>query len=69
MDATENADLRISSFFPAKTLVTELELDPGIHNIKIKYYSKNGSVLFIDDLGDKNITRSGLNLFESFYLN
>ena len=69
VDATENADLRISRFFPAKTSVTEIEVTPGIHNIKIKYYSKNGSVLFVDDLGDKDITRSGLNLFESFYLN
>ncbi len=69
VDATENADLRISRFFPAKTSVTEIEVTPGIHNIKVKYYSKNGSVLFIDDLGDKDITRSGLNLFESFYLN
>jgi len=69
VDATENADLRISRFFPAKTSITEIEVTPGIHNIKVKYYSKNGSVLFIDDLGDKDITRSGLNLFESFYLN
>jgi uncharacterized protein len=67
--ATENADLRISRFFPAKTSITEIEVTPGIHNIKVKYYSKNGSVLFMDDLGDKNISKSGLNLFESFYLN
>ncbi len=69
VDATENADLRISRFFPAKASITEIEVTPGIHNIKIKYYSKNGSILFIDDLGDKNISKSGLNLFESFYLN
>jgi len=69
VDATENADLRISRFFPAKTSVTEIEVPPGIHNIKVKYYSKNGSVLFVDDLGDKNVSKSGLNLFESFYLN
>ncbi len=69
VDATENADLRISRFFPAKTSITEIEVTPGIHNVKVKYYSKNGSVLFVDDLGDKNISKSGLNLFESFYLN
>lgn len=69
VDATENADLRISRFFPAKTSITEIEVTPGTHNIKVKYYSKNGSVLFVDDLGDKNISKSGLNLFESFYLN
>ena len=69
VDATENADLRISRFFPAQALITELEVNPGIHNIKVKYYSKNGSVLIVDDLGDKDISKSGLNLFESFYLN
>ena len=69
VDATENADLRIARFFPAKTSITEIEVTPGIHNIKVKYYSKNGSVLFVDDIGDKNVSRSGLNLFESFYLN
>ncbi len=67
--ATENADLRISRFFPAKTSITEIEVTSGVHNIKVKYYSKNGSVLFVDDLGDKDISKSGLNLFESFYLN
>ncbi|RLC54905.1 MAG: hypothetical protein DRH89_08780 [Candidatus Cloacimonadota bacterium] len=69
VDATENADLRIARFFPAKTSITEIEVTPGIHNIKVKYYSKNGSVLFVDDIGDKNVSSSGLNLFESFYLN
>ncbi|MDA3813271.1 MAG: hypothetical protein PF570_03365 [Candidatus Cloacimonetes bacterium] len=69
VDATENADLRISRFFPAKTSITEIEVTKGIYNIKVRYYSKNGSVLFVDDLGDKNISKSGLNLFESFYLN
>lgn len=69
VDATENADLRISRFFPASTSVAEVEVTPGIHNIKVKYYDKNGSVLFVDDVGDKNIESSGLNLFESFYLN
>ncbi len=69
VDATENADLRIARFFPAKTSITEIEVTPGIHNIKVKYYSKNGSVLFVDDIGDKNVSRSELNLFESFYLN
>ncbi|MDP8203583.1 MAG: hypothetical protein P9L95_03520 [Candidatus Tenebribacter mawsonii] len=69
VDATENADLRISRFFPAKTSVTEIEVTPGMHNIKVKYYSHNGTVLFVDDIGDQNISKSELNLFESFYLN
>ncbi|MCK4313091.1 MAG: hypothetical protein KAW88_10195, partial [Candidatus Cloacimonetes bacterium] len=39
VDATENADLRISRFFPAKALIGEIEVEPGIHFIKIEYYS------------------------------
>lgn len=69
VDATENADLRIARFYPGFSSVAEVEVEPGVHNLKVKYYSKNGSVLFVDDIGDKNIDASGLNLFESFYLN
>ncbi len=69
VDATENADLRISRFFPGDALVGEIKVEPGLHNIKIEYYSRNGSILFIDDLGEKEIKKDGLNLFNSFYLN
>ncbi len=69
VDATENADLRISRFFPAKALIGEVELTPGIHNIKIEYYSKKGTILFSDDLGNCELKKKGLNLFESYYLN
>ena len=69
VDATENADLRISRFFPGKALVGQVEVTEGMHNFKIEYYSKNGTLLWVDDLGDKNVSKKGLNLFESFYLN
>jgi len=68
VDATENADLRISRFFPAKALIGEIEVESGIHNIKVEYYSQNGTLLFIDNIGEKEIRKSGLNLIESFYL-
>ena len=69
VDATENADLRISRFFPAKALVGEIEVTPGMHRFAIEYYSKNGALLWVDDLGEKEVTQKGLNLFESYYLN
>lgn len=69
VDATENADLRISRFFPGEALVGQVEVPEGIHNFKIEYYSKNGTILWVDDLGEKEVSRKGLNLFESFYLN
>ena len=69
VDATENADLRISRFFPAKALIGEVELTPGSHNIKIEYYSTKGTILFVDDLGSCELKAKGLNFFESYYLN
>ena len=69
VDATENADLRISRFFPAKALVGEIEVTPGVHQFAIEYYSKKGTLLWVDELGEKEVTKKGLNLFESYYLN
>jgi len=68
VDATENADLRISRFFPAKALIKELLVEPGIHHIKIEYYSNNNTLLYSDDLGEKNFKADELNLLESYYL-
>jgi uncharacterized protein len=68
VDATENADLRISQFFPAQILVGELQVPAGQHAVKIEYYAKNGALLWTDDRGVCNIPASGLNLYESYYL-
>jgi uncharacterized protein len=68
VDATENADLRISRFFPGSVLTGEIELDPGTHNIKFEYYSPSGTLLFTDDLGEVSTLRNGLNMHNSFYL-
>lgn len=68
VDATENADLRVSRFFPANTLVGEYELSPGPHQVKIEYYHKNGNLLVIDDHGEIVIDDDGMNFIETFYL-
>ena len=69
IDATENADLRISRFFPAKTFIGEIELESGIHHFKVEYYSKSGELLFTDDLEKIEVSSNKTNIFESFYLN
>ena len=69
VNLTENADLRISRFFPAKALIGEIELKSGFHYVKIEYYNKNGYLLFVDDLGRIEISSQKTNIFESFYLN
>ncbi len=69
VNLTENADLRISRFFPAKALIGEIALDAGIHYFRIEYYSKNNQLLFVDDLGEVEISSKKANIFESYYLN
>jgi len=68
VDATENADLRISRFFPGAVLIGEIELEAGTHNIRFEYFSKTGELLFTDDLGEVQTLRNGLNMHNSFYL-
>lgn len=67
VDATENADLRISQFFPAYALTAEVEVEPGLHNVQVEYYG-DGGILYVDELGEVNVTEDQLNLFESFYM-
>lgn len=69
MDATENADLRLSRYFPARALVGEVKVKPGIHSVTVKYYDGNGQLLYVDFKGQIMVSKEGLNLVESSYLN
>jgi hypothetical protein len=65
VSATEQADLRMSYFFPATAFVTETKLTPGIHKVEIRYY-KNGNYLY-HDVKEINLKAGKLNLIKSFY--
>ena len=65
---TENADLRISRFFPARASIAEIDLAPGTHQIEFEYYG-DGNILLHTDTQTVQIRENGLNLIESFYLN
>ncbi len=67
VDATENADTRLSQFFPAYAYTGELELIPGPHQVELVYYSGNSEV-FRDNKGVVNIEPDSLNLVQSFIL-
>ncbi len=69
MDATENADLRVSRYFPSIALSGEFLVEPGIHTVKIEYYGLNNTILYVDEKVDVEIVHDKLNLVESFYLN
>jgi hypothetical protein len=67
VDATENADLRISRFFPDAIYMTETYVTPGKHNVKIQFYDAYGRLLKEDS---KIISASSktCNIVESFCL-
>ena len=66
VDATENADLRVSNFFPAQAYAGEFYLEPGYYDFRVEYY-KNGSLVFSDPVGGREISRSN-SIIESFHM-
>lgn len=69
MDATENADLRISHCFPGLASIGEVMVSKGRHTIEFRYYGRDGKLLYTDKKGEVEVSDSGLNLVQSAYLN
>jgi len=67
--ATENADLRISQFFPAAAGICEVHVPEGRHKVVVQYYDRNGNRMFSDNLGMIDISGDRLNLLQSCFLN
>lgn len=67
VEASENADLRISQFFPASAHVAELVLSPGSYHIVIEYWSSNRLIGEVDH-GVRDFRSDELNLVESYLL-
>jgi uncharacterized protein len=68
VNATENADLRLSRYFPAKVYKGRIAVNPGVHNIEIRYIDNNGVVINKELFSDILIGKK-LNLLETKYLN
>lgn len=69
IDSTENADLRISRFFPAAAHIRELHLPPGTYTVTINYYNTSGLLIKSDVHPDINLQPGHLTLVESAHLN
>ncbi len=69
VNQTENADLRMSRFFPAEAAVREIHLEEGVHNLQINYYSHSGTLLHSDQRTGVEVKAGRLNVLESAYLN
>jgi len=69
VDQTENADLRVSRFFPAEAYIRELHLDEGTYDIRIQYYDDGGNLIHTDERTGVHLEAGRLNVLESAYLN
>lgn len=65
MQVSENSDLRVSRYFPAKIRAKEIALDPGTYDISILYYDEYGNNIYREDFADYTVEENGLNLLES----
>jgi hypothetical protein len=69
VDSTENADLRVSRFFPAEAAIAEIHIKEGIYDIRILYHGSGGRLLHTDERKGVRIESGRLNVIESAYLN
>ncbi len=64
-DLSEQADLRVSHYFPATAWVGGITLDPGIYSYSVVYYSASGKPVHQDRFENILVSAEGLNLSES----
>ncbi len=69
VDQTENADLRVSRFFPAEAYIRELHLEEGVYDIRITYYGHDGNPVYTDERTGVHLEAGRLNVLQSAYLN
>ena len=68
VDATENADLRLSRYFPSSALVGDVEVPPGVHSVAVRFFDANGGLVYREDYGSQTIVAGKLNFFHTAYL-
>lgn len=65
-EVTEQADLRISRYFPANAWVTGIPISEGKVSITLEFIGWNDQVLWTKDIGPVDIVSGGLNLVEAY---
>jgi hypothetical protein len=67
-DVSEQADLRISRYFPGKAWVGGISLEPGIHSFNVNYYGNSGKTIASFRYENMDIGAEILNLAEAVCL-
>jgi hypothetical protein len=65
---SEQADLRISRYFPARAYVGGINLQPGRYSFWVRYYSRTGREIDSVRYENMQVTEKGLNLAEAVCL-
>jgi hypothetical protein len=63
-EVSEQADLRISRYFPGRALVGGITLTPGTYSYTVNFYDHSGSIIQSSRFLDVEIRNQGLNLTE-----
>ncbi|MDR0449981.1 MAG: hypothetical protein LBH26_01795 [Treponema sp.] len=67
-EASEQADLRLSHYFPGKAYVGGINLVPGLYSFSVTYYDRSDKPLAVFRYEDVPITENKLNLAEAVCL-
>jgi hypothetical protein len=63
-EVSEQADLRISRYFPGRALAGGITLEPGLYSYRVNFYDHSGSVIQSDRFEEVEIKSGALNLAE-----
>ncbi len=66
-EASEQADVRISHFYPDRAWVGGIDLMPGVYEARVIYRDRSGSVIGEKRLGDVVVSPRRVNLWESVW--
>lgn len=62
---SEQADVRCSLFFPARSWIQCLPLEPGLHTIRVEYLDSNGFIIDCQSYENFNVVKGKANLIET----
>lgn len=67
-EASEQADIRVSHYFPGKVLVGGINLDPGTHSFSVNYYDQRRRLVFQQRFENIFVKENQLNMVEAVCL-
>jgi hypothetical protein len=64
-EASEQADLRMSRYFPSEAVVGGVNLDPGLYSFTVNYYNRDNGIAYSRRFTNVEVKANKLNLTEA----